>query len=74
MYNSNNYILQGKNGVLAAGGGGELQDRRVQGVAPRQGVPHRVRAHELQREDERGALPALHRQDAPDQGSSSVSR
>ena len=60
--------------MLPAGGGCQLQDRRVQGVAPGQGVQDRVREAQLQREDERGAVQALHGQDAPDQGPPSVSR
>ena len=60
--------------VRSARGGRELQDRRVQGVTARQGVPHRVRAPQLQRQDLRRPLQALHRPHAPDQGSPPVLR
>ena len=66
--------MQGPDGVLPAGGGGQLQDRGVQGVGPRQGVQDGVREDVLQREHERGAVQTLHRPHAPDQGPPPVSR
>jgi hypothetical protein len=60
--------------VLPAGGGGELQDRRVQSERTRQGMPHRIPAHELQREEQRRPLPTFHRSHASDQGPPTVSR
>ncbi len=60
--------------MLPAGGGGELQDRGVQSERTRQGMPHRIPAHELQREEQRGSLSSFHRSHASDQGPPSVSR
>lgn len=53
---------------------GQLQDRRVSSLTERQGLPDRIRATFLQRQDERRSLQAPHWSDAPDQSSSAVPR
>ena len=71
---ANDGRVQGPDGVLPARGGGQLQDRGVQGVGARQGVQDGVREDVLQRQHERGAVQTLHRPHAPDQGPPPVSR
>ena len=67
-------MFQGRDPLQGADRGCELQDRRVQGVAQRQGLLHRVRAPQLQRHLLRRPLQAAHRTHAPDQGPPPIPR
>ena len=67
-------MFQGRDPLQGADRGCELQDRGVQGVGARQGVQDGVRENELQRVHQRGPLPALHWEDAPDPSSPPISR
>ena len=67
LCNEASALFQGHHGMHPACGGGELQDRRVQGQSSRQGVPYGVRATELQQRHQRRHLQTFHRTHAPDQ-------